>query len=265
MKKFPSIIFIPTNSIRAGSRLKTISGIIFITVVAVITGHPAALAISTTPTLSPTPQDTQIEKIKDLVASRVAELKLVDKRGFVGKVKSVSNSQITLVNNQNSQKIVEIDELTKFDGNIKTYGISDIKPEDMLSVIGLFNKQTEKLLARFVTPASNIPQNIEGVVTAKSIKDFTIDIKTVDGKKVVVNIETSTKIALFEDGETIKSGFSKIKNGDRIIVVGFFDKTNKDQINASRVIHFPGLALSNELKKDLEAGTESASPTESMR
>lgn len=233
----------------------------FITIIIIMTTWAGQVA-AVSPTPSPTPQDTQIEKIKDLVASRVAELKLVDKKGAVGKVKSASNSQITLINSRNLQVIVDIDELTKFDGaSTKSYGISDIKSGDTLSVIGLFNKQTEKLLARFVTPASNIPQNIEGVVTSKNAKDFSLTIGTVDGKKIVINIETSTKTALFEEGETIKSGFSKIKTSERVIVVGFFDKTSKDQINAARVIHFPSLALSNELKKALEAGAENASPT----
>ena len=237
--------------------------IILIIIITVISRPIAAQTATPSPTLSPTPQDTQIEKIKDLVASRVAELKLVDKRGLVGIVKSASNSQITLVNNRNLQIIVDIDELTKFDGeSTKSYGISDIKSGDTLSVIGLFNKQTERLLARFVTPALNIPQNIEGVVTAKSVKDFSIDIGTVDGKKIVINIETSTKTSFYEDGETLKSGFSKIKTSERVIVVGFFDKISKDQINAARVIHFPGLALSNELKKFMdEQKSEELTPT----
>ncbi len=247
--------------------MKSIRIVIFIIIITFITnisgnslriGYAAAVS----PTPSPTPQDTQIEKIKDLVASRVAELKLVDKKGVIGKVKSASNSQITLLNGRNLQIIVDIDELTKFDGASTTsYGISDIKSADVLSVVGLFNKQTERLLARFVTPASNIPQNIEGVVTAKSAKDFSLTIAADDGKKVDVNIETSTKTTLYDAGETLKSGFSKIKTGERVIVVGFFDKTSKDQINATRVIHFPGLALSSGLKKALEAGAESASPT----
>lgn len=198
---------------------------------------------------SATPQDKQIEKIKDLVASRVAELKLVDKRGVLGTVKSVSNSQITLDDFNGDEAVLEIDELTKFDssGN-DDFGISDVKKGDMLSAIGLYNKQTEKLLARFVQQASNIPLNIDGVVTDKNTTDYTVTVKDANGQSKVVNIETSTKTLSYEDGESIKSGFTKIQKGERVIVVGFADKTEKDEINASRFLRLPGVALSSKMK-----------------
>lgn len=228
----------------------------------------------TTPTTKPTPtsasttpKDTQIEKIKDLVASHVAELDLVDHRGLIGYVKSTTNTQIVITDQKNLQVKVDIDELTKFNSpdDKSSFGISDIKNGDLLSLVGLYNKQTERLLARFVEVASNIPQNIEGVVLDKNTTDYTIDVATADGKKTLVNVETSTKTATYEDGETTKSGFSKIENGQRIIVVGFADKTEKDQINASRILVLPGMKLSSELTKSAAANVQgsetSASPT----
>lgn len=223
-----------------------------------------------TPTsASTTPKDTQIEKIKDLVASHVAELDLVDHRGLIGYVKSTTNTQITATDEKNLQIKVDIDELTKFNSpdDKSTFGISDIKASDLLSMVGLYNKQTEKLLARFVEVASNIPQNVEGVVLDKNTTDFKIDVATSDGKKAIVNVETSTKTSSYEDGATAKSGFSKIENGQRVIVVGFADKTEKDQINASRILVLPQMKLSDELKKAAAANVETptsntSSPTE---
>lgn len=213
--------------------------------------------ISPTNKLTPTPtntiQDSQIEKIKDLVASRVAELKLVDKRGFLGYVKSSSNTQITLTKTSGEQLMVDIDELTKFDGGSnESFGISDIENGDLLSIVGLYNKQTERMLARFTKITSSIPQNIEGVVTLKDISEFTLTIVTADGKERLVNVESSTKSTLYDGKDTIKSGFTKITAGQRIIIIGFQDKTNKEQINAARIIHFPDFPLSEELKKGLE-------------
>lgn len=235
--------------------------IMYITFITVISGSVSALSPTpsdisptkkTTSTPAPT-QNDQIEKIKDLVASRVAELKLVDKRGIVGHVKNSTNSQIILSGSDDKQIMVDIDELTKFVSKSReSFGISDIKNGDFLSIIGLYNKQTEKLLARFTQVASNIPQNIEGVVTLKDISEFTLAITTGEGDKNTINIETSTKTSSYNNGQTTKSGFSKITAGQRIIVVGFADKNDDKTINASRVIHFPNLELSPELKKAYE-------------
>lgn len=240
--------------------LFTIYYLLFTTVVFAQT--PTTANVS--PTKKPTsiPADTQIEKIKDLVASKVAELKLVDKRGIVGYVKSTTNTQIVLTNHQNIEVKVDIDELTKFESpDGKNFGISDIKKGDLLSLVGLFNKQTERLLARFVEVASNIPQNVEGVVLSKDSSEFTLNIATANGEKKIINVETSTKTNVYQSGETVKSGFSKVQPGERVIIVGFTDKTNKDQINASRIIHFPDLKLSEELKKQaVEATNNTPTP-----
>ena len=88
------------------------------------------------------------------------------------------------------------------------------------------------------------------------------------GFKKLINIETSTKITSFtkDDGQ-VKSGFSKIKAGQRLYVAGFPDLKVKDQINADRIIFFPDLAISQGMKNyfDLEnqnTSTPSAKPTQ---
>ena len=211
-----------------------------------------AQSLTSAPTKSTTPtsSDSQIEKIKDLVASRVAELKLVDKRGIVGTVKNSSNNQITVTDSKNKEGVIDIDELTKFESQGKeSFGISDVEKGDIVSAVGLYNKQTQRLLARFVEMAAYIPENMWGVVLDRNASEFIITIALEDGKKKVVNVDSSTKTSVFEDDETIKSGFSKIEVGERVLVVGFPDKSEADQINASRIIRLPGMALSKGLKK----------------
>lgn len=253
--------------------MKKIIGIIFVILTTIIfsresfaqTATPKTTITTTiSPTKSPTqiPGDKQIEKIKDLVASRVAELNLVDKRGILGYVKSTTNTQVVITDNMEEEVKADIDELTKFESaDNDDFGISDVKKGDLISFVGLFNKQTKRLLARFATVASNIPQNIEGVVLSKDTGEFTLNVATDTGVEKVINIETSTKTSIYEDGETTKSGFSKIATGERVIIVGFDDKTNKDQLNASRIIHFPGMKLSNTLTQAAAAKVENASPS----
>ncbi len=249
---------------------------IAITIVAMmflITTTSFALSPTPSPTLkvtptakpkeNPTPVDTEIEKIKDLVASKVAELKLVDKRAILGTVKTSSNTQIALNDDNGKERQVDIDELTKFESDSdQSFGISDIKNGDTLSVIGLYNKDTRRLLARFVSKEKSVPLNLEGVVASKDTKEFTLVLVAEDGKKKTINIDTSTKTSSYDKGESTKSGFSKIQVDQRIIAVGFADPKIKDQVNASRVIVFAAIPASSLMKK-FESVSSSVAPVSS--
>src|SRR5690348_9180787 len=110
---------------------------------------------ATTPTPSPTPQNTleqQISNLKDKIASRVAQLKLVDKRGIIGTVTDVNLTQITLTDSKGDTRFIDIDELTKFSSPSakSNFGISDITKGSILGVLGLYNRESRRILARFV-------------------------------------------------------------------------------------------------------------------
>lgn len=213
-----------------------------------------------TPKASPTKADSQIEKIKDLVASKVAELKLVDKRGVLGTVKSKTNTQINVTNSRGEAAQIDIDELTKFNGTTskEDFGISDVEKGDVLSFIGLYNKETKKLLARFVSRATNIPENIDGKITSIDKKEFTFDIVDENGKTKTINVESSTKTNSYDNGDTAKSGFSKLEEGQRVIVVGFKDPKVTTQINAERIVQFTSLPGSKGMNSDGAAASSSA-------
>ena len=80
---------------------------------------------------TPTPED-KIRELRDQlitnIASRVAQLKLVEKRGIIGKVISVTSTQITVADVHGVTRFVDVDELTKFSSPASkaAYGISDI-------------------------------------------------------------------------------------------------------------------------------------------
>ena len=68
------------------------------------------------PTATPTdnPVVQQINDLKDRIASRVAQLKLVERRGVIGTVTAVSDTQLTLVDTNDNNRFIDVDELTKF-------------------------------------------------------------------------------------------------------------------------------------------------------
>lgn len=206
---------------------------------------------TTTPSVAPTEQtkfDALSERISDLkerIASRVAELNLVEKRGIIGTVTEVSDTQVMMTDIDRDIRIVSVDEITKFTSASQkdSFGISDITKGTKLSVIGLYNKQSHKLLARYVNTFI-IPVFINGQVGSMNNDEFSIKVLSEDGKETTVDIEKVTKTSTYtkEDGVQ-RAGFSKITPGMRVIIVGFPDKKNPSHIIASRALLLAELPL----------------------
>ncbi len=189
------------------------------------------------------PTESQINKLKDRIASRVAELKLVERRGIIGTVTDVSNTQLTLVDTQNNTRFVDVDELTKFASPSakEAFGISDIIKGDKIGVLGLYNKQTRRLLARFIDILV-LPKVIHGAVASVDSENFMLQVKNAGKETLVIDVQTTTKISSYtKTGGVVKSGFSKIKEGERIMVVGFPDQKDTTKIIPNRIIFFPNL------------------------
>lgn len=231
--------------------------IIFFTITSVflLTQNAIAQSPSVKPTSSTSPSvdEDQVERIKDIVASRVAELNLVEKKGALGKVLTSTSTQVTLEDIQGNKQIIEIDELTKFkDPDNDDYGISDVNEGDVIGVIGLLNKAADRILARYINTVSAIPEYFDGIVTNVNSKNFQVTAVDENGSSKIIDIVTSTKTSLYgKDDGLIKSGFSKIEIGQRIYVAGFMDSKIDNQLNARRVIHFLDLSPSEKMRSIL--------------
>lgn len=196
---------------------------------------------------TPTPTTDAAEQIKESlinnIASKVAQLKLVEKRGIVGTVSDVSNTQITLSDLGGRTRFVDVDELTKFSSpTVKgSFGISDIAKGDTLEVLGLYNKESRRLLGRFVNVIS-LPAITHGVIISIDSKNFSFSVATDNNKLVSVDIETTTKILSYtKDAGLSRLGFSKVKDNENIIIVGNIDSENSANIIASQVYIFPDI------------------------
>lgn len=207
------------------------------------------------PTAIPT-SNSPINQLKDRIASRVAELKLVERRGIIGTATEVTQTQITITDLAGNTRYVDVDELTKFASPSAkdSFGISDITKGTKLGVLGLFNKQSRRILSRFVDVAI-LPTTLHGVVTSVDTDNFVVMVTGLDGKTTPVDIENLTKTTSYDKtGTATKSGFSKIKTNERVIIVGYQDKQDPKRLIASRILLFP------ELPKDPRIQT-AAAPT----
>lgn len=223
--------------------MKKISFIFTLFTILFFSFSTAASAASSTPTpKSSNPAMDQINALKERVASKVAELKLVDRRGIIGKVTETSSTQLTLTDVSGNTRFVDVDELTKFssDSAKESFGISDIGKGKTLGVLGLYNKQSRRIMARFIDASLSLPTTVRGAVAEVDKEDFTFTVKTDEGKNYLFDVENITKTQSFTKTEgLVKSGFSKITTGAHIIVVGFLNTKDASRYIASRVLLFP--------------------------
>ncbi len=223
------------------------------------------VSFAQSPTQSKIPSSEGLEKINDKVdelknkiASRVAQLNLVEKRGIIGIVQDVSDTQVTVSDLNGRNRIIDVDEFTKFSGEDDSFGISDIKKGSKISILGLYNKESRRLLARFINEIT-IPLFLYGVVSEKDDENFTVMLTTEDSE-YSIDIEKVTKTFEYSDGELKSSGFSKIETIQNALVIGFSDPKEKTKITASKIIIFPNLPKNPKIQI-VEDVKEMASPS----
>lgn len=235
--------------------LNAIFGILIVTLMLTFT-EISASAQSPSPKITPT--KSPVKSIKDQlitnIASRVAQLNLVEKRGIVGKVVSVTNTQIIFLDIQNNTRFIDVDELTKFSNpSFKgSYGISDITKDTTLGILGLYNKDSQRILARFINVIS-IPSIVKGVIASVDRNNFQFEILDEENKQTAVDVESFTKTYSFTPKNgSARAGFSQLKENIAIIAVIEPDSKIKNKINANRIVIFPELPLSPKIKSLLQ-------------
>jgi hypothetical protein len=223
---------------------KTLILILFLTLVSLTLTNEALAASSATPTAN----QALLEKLGNEIASKTAQLNLVEKRGIIGTVADSSSAQITLTDPNGNTRFVDVDELTKFSSSAnKSFGISDVTKKMTLGVLGLYNKQSRRILARDIDVIDTFPSIIFGEIAAIDKANFEITVVKENGGKTVIEIETITKTYSFSGGTLTKSGFSKMQTTQTISVTGFPDKQDPNKIMASKIITLPNIQLSYNL------------------
>ncbi len=210
--------------------------------------------------------NAQINELKEKIASRVSELNLVDRRGMIGVVTDVSGNKITLTDVLGKTRFVDVDEITKFSSaSNKSFGLSDITKGTRLSIIGIYNKQSKRILASFINTTVD-PTFLSGTISDLDTKNFFITLTTVDGKKVKLDIQTSTKIFSADKSyELSKLGFSKLEIGDRLIAIGYPDKKDANVIVPTRIIDLAVLPKNPKISVPTVEPTETITPTPSTK
>ncbi len=205
----------------------------------------------------------QINQLKDRIASRVAELNLVEKRGIIGNVTDSSGNQVTFTDMTGKTRFLDVDEITKFSSPSakSSFGLSDLVKGTKISVLGLYNKQSQRILARFIDSLIT-PTYLSGRIAELDSKNFTITVISDNKKQTKVDIQTITNISSYtkDDGVT-KFGFSKLNIGDRVMVTGFPDKIDPALLVASRILDLAELPTNPKIIIPEPTITEDLSPS----
>lgn len=228
---------------------KIIIGLLLILMIPVTAFAQTPTPSKVTPTITTDQQSesliNQINELKDKVASRVAQLKLVEKKGVIGTVQEVTDTHITLTDINGNNQIVDVDELTKFSSTGKsTFGISDLTKGSTISALGLYNKESKDILARFIDDFK-LPVFLSGTVSDVNKTDYTVTVAGEDNISTIVDIETTTKINAYSGGKIGRSGFSKVVSGDRVEIVGYPNKTEKNRITGSYILQLNDLSTAS--------------------
>lgn len=185
--------------------------------------------------------DKEIKILKDKIATKVSQLRELDKKIISGKLSKKSNDSFEVEQedkkiysvdfDQNLIKIISLDSLDK-----ETVDYANLKKGDYLIIEG---NLIDNSIVPIVIYKSSLYVVDSGKITDINQDDFNLDIFSGKKDSITLDIETTTK-QLGIDLKTLKIakyGFSKIKTGDIIHFAAIQNK--KGRYSAIRTLVIP--------------------------
>lgn len=237
-----------------------LSLVCFVITVSYVTS--SVLAQEPTPETSSAPVNQEkVQELKEKLATKVAELRESQKRGFYGTVEALSKTSFTLVT-ANSEVRVKLSEDTIIkDAASKDIQVTDLKNTQTVSVLGLYDEET---LQAKVILVKTTPVVTSGTVESIDQKDATITVKNSAGDLIIYDYEKTTSADEYslEDKKIAKSGLSRIDEGDRLIVWGTESDDEQNRYTAVKILRLPAILYTNssDIKGETVESSASASP-----
>ncbi len=202
---------------------------IFITNVSQAYGHSGhsgdhTLAQTATSSAKPTAEknllNDQIKRLKDKIATKVAEISKSSKQVLAGTIQSINNDTITILSEGKTVKAITDSEVTKYLNlvGVKKIGVENLKKGNYIVLTGvMLNNEfsIENLILQ------NQYEFLSGTVGAVNKQGYFIDVITTTQETLSIDIEKSTIQKKVNINKSIieTSGFADYKVGDRIQVV----------------------------------------------
>lgn len=236
--------------------------------VVLLAGTVRAATVSPTASASATPtaQDkklTQMDDLKERLATKVAELRQSQKKAIYGTVKSITISTLTIETKTSDVKIELTDAIQVFQTlkNKRTeLSIEDVDTGDTVVLFGDYDTSLDLMKTKVIVIQNPIPEKVYGRVTAVDTKEFTISVETAEKQTYVIDIERYTVVSAFTPSAGVaKSGFSKIETGATVFVSGTKNTKIDNRLSADRILNIGN--MSGETPTPTEDPSQTASPS----
>ncbi len=219
---------------------------IFLSVLFVVVPSVAAINASSSATPQPTSVvESEIQTLKDKIATKVAQLRSQNNKAISGYVVDITDTINVKTDNQTVYTVKIDDSLTQFfqisAATTKTIKFSDVKKGDFVIVDGVINDKD--MSANAVYEDTQYLTKV-GTISQVNKDDFSLTAVTNDKDTFTLDIENSTQQYLLNIKTQVaeKSGFSKIKEGDTIHFVVRVDAkadTKNNRYPAQKILIIP--------------------------
>lgn len=216
---------------------------IFILIIVIILSLKIDFVQALEGTPSVTSRNQQIKELKEKIATKVAELKILAPKVLLGEIKTLSDQKI-IITVQETDVNIELSDDTSFsyvseDGNKKDIKVGQLKVGQKIIVWGTFNKEAQTMTATGVV-ARDLAKVLTGQIASIDKKNYQFTVSDKSGVlPYTFDINPPTKINILgDDNKLTKIGFSKLAVGQTVYIYGFVgEKTdNKTLLSAKRII-----------------------------
>ena len=219
---------------------------------------------NSTPSSASTTPAEKLDDLKDRLATKVAQLRTLQKKAIFGTVKDIGVSSVTIETKTSDIKIELVDEINVFQyvkGKRTKLTTEDLDKGDIVSVFGDFDASLDLLKAKVIFIQQALPIRSSGVISKIDTDNYTVTITTPDEKEYVIDIEKYTIVRAYANDTLTKGGFSKLETGSTIQVVGSANAKTENRMSASRIIDLGKLTKEEPTSTPEPSNTKAPTPT----
>lgn len=211
-------------------------------------------------------EDKKIQTLKEKLATKVAQLRENQKRGFYGEIASLSKTNFTLVTETGEVKVrfSEDTKIYKFGKQKTEAAASDLKNTSTATVLGLFDEESKQHNAKVILLQS-VNKFYSGSIITLDKKEGVVTIKNDKGETVTIDYEKTTQAQEYnpKDKKIAKSGLSRFSEGDQIQIWGTPSEEDNKKISSAKILRLPKDFLTIDVAGESTVASPTAATTSS--
>lgn len=180
----------------------------------------------------------QIQELKEKVATKVGQLRQSSQGAISGFIKEIKENKIAVVTKKGDQTITVTDDVIYKileNNEKKEISFKKLAPNQLIAAFGHFDENSRDFITKIIL-VSPVIKNIAGKIADIDKANFTITVKEKQGT-TLVDIEKYSKTYEYQEAgkNWQKSGFSRLKVGDFVHIIGVEDSQEQNRIHSSKI------------------------------